>query len=349
MADGCHLARLSVPSHTRSEKEGEVKIVLPLLLTIALGEGTLSAQGVAPSTCDGQLKAGKAALDRGSHTEAEGFLAAALKTCVGPAAHASALANLGLAKMADGRTAEGAGLLVRSVVVLESDPATHDSDLALVWHALGTAWYYQKLYSRAAKAFGNAIRLFEKHPDGNPLPLFDSLSCLASVYIAQGSYVEAQAAIDRARSILDSARPPELLPRLKLLDKLGAAYDHQGRYDEALAVYLEISQQLDPATDPFGTFPAGIWNNLAREYMRRGDYAAGADALERAVSLLERGTPFSRSDVDLILTNYRICLRKMGTREQLRRFDARARAIMNAVPRQADGLLVDVTAFRSVK
>jgi tetratricopeptide (TPR) repeat protein len=288
-------------------------------------------------------------MDRGSYTEAEGFYAAAVKVCETPSSRSTALADLGLAKMAGGRTVEAAGLLRRSIAVLQNDSGGHDSALALLWHALGSAWYYQKLYSRAAEAFGNAIRLFEEHAEANPLPLFDGLSCLATVYMAQDRYVEAQATVDRARSILDSTGSSDLVRRLTLLDKFGAVYDHQHRYEDALAVYLEISRRYDPAIDPTGKFAVAIWNNLGTEYMRQRDYAAGADAFERAVSVLERGTPLSRSDVDLILTNYRTCLRKIGTRQQLRRFDARARVIIDTVPHQAEGLVVDVTSLRSVK
>ena len=131
-----------------------------------------------------------------------------------------------------------------------------------------------------------------------------------------------------------------------MLANIATLYHHQGRSD-ALGLFQQALSEMVNVSDPLGTLTLSLLNNIGIEYMTRHDYAAAGAILARAVALVEHGSPYGAEGVARVLTNYRICLKKTGSRKQLREFDIEARGILSALPHSpADGLVVDVTGLR---
>ena len=131
-----------------------------------------------------------------------------------------------------------------------------------------------------------------------------------------------------------------------MLANIATLYHHQGRSD-ALGLFQQALSEMVNVSDPLGALTLSLLNNIGIEYMTRHDYAAAGAMLSRGVGLLEHGSPYGAEGVAKVLSNYRICLQKTGSRQQLREFDRKARGIHSALPHSpTDGLVVDVTGLR---
>jgi hypothetical protein len=131
---------------------------------------------------------------------------------------------------------------------------------------------------------------------------------------------------------------------VNLLNNSGALYHAQELHPRAERMFQEAVNLLPSLQDPDGVLTVTLLNNLALEFMGRRDYSGGAGMLAQAVSRIEHGTALSRSDVAQILQHYRTCLEKASDRKSVRRFDARARLILAALPSQPqDNVFVDVS------
>jgi tetratricopeptide (TPR) repeat protein len=310
--------------------------------------------------CERQVLAGNAALRARNYSEAERLSLSALAVCQGQGSAddkvAQALANIAFAKTGLGLHGDAADFLRRSIAIFEKQPSEYQKDLIALHGALGRSFAYQHLYRRAEEAYGTALDLATRTASVDQLTMFDLLSSLGSVYSDQGRYKEAEAALGRARKALgsmDSADPlrrAALPQQVILLVNLGNLYHRQGLGAEALAAFREGVELVAEVENPAFGLVATLLNNLAAEYMERSDYSAAEALLARAVSELERGTPLAKQDVAQILNNYRTCLRKSGSRQQARDFDARAGRILNSLPRlPSDDFVIDVSRLKNEK
>jgi tetratricopeptide (TPR) repeat protein len=299
--------------------------------------------------CAGQLAGGKAAFESHEFARAEAIYSSAMERCekaLPRGDRVAGLANLAFARMGLGKQREAADVLRRALVLSAEPPLANTFDSIKLWQALGSSLYYQGIYSKAVEAFEKALQLLTRSEAANPVVRTALLANLGVVYTTQGRYREAGDILQQALDATERTRVDDPLGRIALLENIAALYHRQGRSD-ALALYQQALTEIGNVSDPDGALTIGLLNNMGNEYMVRHDYAAASAILARAVALVEQGSPFGAGGVATILDNYRICLKKAGSRQQLRAFDRKARAILSALPHSpADGLVVDVTGLR---
>lgn len=73
-------------------------------------------------------------------------------------------------------------------------------------------------------------------------------------------------------------------------------------------------------------------------------YPDAAVSFQRAVNLIEKGTPLRPGEVAEILREYAACLRKLGDKNQARNIEITAAALLSDHPEDPNrGMVVDVT------
>jgi tetratricopeptide (TPR) repeat protein len=299
--------------------------------------------------CAGQLADGNAAFEGHDFAHAEAIYSSAMERCekVLPAAdRVLALANLAFSLAGLGKRGEEADALRRAIALLPELPADNQPDRIILWQALGSALYYQGLYAKAEEAYEKALQLLSRSEAADPLARTDLLMNLGVVYTAQGHYREAGDILQQARDLIERTPSTDPMRRIGVLANIATLYHHQGRSD-ALGLFQQALSEIVNVSDPLGTLTLSLLNNIGIEYMTRHEYAAAGAILARAVALVEHGSPYGAAGVAKVLSNYRVCLQKIGSRQQLREFDRMAHTILSKLPHsRADGLVVDVTGLR---
>ncbi len=318
-------------AHSRAANVKTTVKILPAVVLFSTRVMAAEPRCEAPGW-EQQMLAGNAALSAGRYSEAERIYSAAGALCVGEPAGsrlALSLGQLGIARMSLGRHDGAAALLGRAVSILESLPDPPREELAEMLQALGSAFFYQHLYSNAEHAYQRSLELRIKvaSPDGQAI--ISLLSNLGAVYQIERRYSEARASLERALEWLDTNAHCYPVSRAALMTTLGNLYQAEKRYDDAERSYRAAGEFLARSHQADSPLSATILNDLAVERMHRERYAEAAALFAEAVATIERGAQLAREDVARLLDNYRLCLRKQGNRTEVKRLDSRAKSILS--------------------
>jgi tetratricopeptide (TPR) repeat protein len=179
--------------------------------------------------------------------------------------------------------------------------------------------------------------------------LAEILASQGGVYESEGRFAEAETVFERAQSILDQNPRADSMDAAMLQNNLGMLFRMMRRNEESQTAFRRGLACAEAATTPNPVMEIALLENLASLDLARKQYRDAAARFERAVRLLDRGTPLPPRAAAQILRDYAACLRKLGDRSQARSLDRRAAALLSS---QEDGngrLIVDVTELARAK
>ncbi len=269
--------------------------------------------------------------DRALYREAEGLFQHALtmREKVLGLDHPStstALNNLALLYLDQGRDAEAESLFQRSLAIKEKALDPDHPRTAATLDNLAQLYYAQGRDAEAESLFQRSLAIKEKvggpdHPETST-----TLNNLACLYHTQGRYAEAESLLLRALAI-DEQRDPDYPGTAATLDNLARLYHTQGRYAEAESLLLRALAIKEKALDPDHPDTAITLNNLALLYLDQGRDAEAESLFQRSLAIKEKVLDPDHPSIAITLQNYAIMLRAMKRESEAVRLEARAKAI----------------------
>jgi tetratricopeptide (TPR) repeat protein len=282
------------------------------------------------------MNAARAALDGGRYQEAERIYAAAIAECHGACAAGPelgrAIFQLGLAKMGEARYFEAADLFQRSIGALAEKPGVAAAEFANIWTAMGSAYYYERLYARSEKAYAAALEIRERRIPADRGAMAEILSNLGMVYVQQDRCDEARNTIEKARTLAESDAAISDVSRASLLNNSGTLHRSCGPTEGAEQEFQAALRVLRRSRDHAEMLTATVANNFALELMHRNDFDGAACLFERVLRVMEMPMPLPSTYAVRMLQNYAFCLRKQGKSKEARRVESRAEMIIAAMP-----------------
>src|SRR5215469_3568825 len=197
-----------------------------------------------------EVSAGKMAMDAGRYIDADriyaGLVASRKTSGISNLRLAFALAHLALARTAEGRHMEAAGIIHQSIAVLatdSTDSAAHPEIAAAIWQVIGTCFYYQRQYGEAERAYVKSLDLLQKSEGGDSRAIVDLLSNLGSIYQIEHRNREAEAALSRATALIQKMNPVPAYLKASLLNNIAVLDRSSGRHACA-RLALEMALRL---------------------------------------------------------------------------------------------------------
>ena len=187
-----------------------------------------------------------------------------------------------------GECAEATDLLLRSLRLFQTDPATPAEQIGLVWQSLGTAYRCRKLYSKAERAYQKAM---ESEGAGRKAEV---LASLAAVYGDMGRIDAALDALQNADQILRSDPHPDPGAMALLLDNRGVLegrLGHKGEAEDSLRRALDLAQKGRPHDVAFIAY---LENNIAEILSEQGKYGEAARHCSTGLAVSEGTLPPDR-------------------------------------------------------
>jgi DNA-binding NarL/FixJ family response regulator len=178
------------------------------------------------------------------------------------------------------RLREGIARLERTASLVQEPTAALSR--ALVRYGMNQAWVGDETASRSA-----ILRALEvARTVGDRQSEIESLVTLSAIAVNQGDVELAKTVDDGLRSIDDGDEPADVRMRLAEGRHHVAAAIHGQASDEARDALLEAAALAGETDQP--RTGAALWGNLAIAYIHRREFAAAADASERAIALARR-------------------------------------------------------------
>jgi len=324
-------------------------VIALCLLVPGIGRG---AQNSSQTESERLLHAASAAIGAGNYPEAEQLYTAAIRQ-IGKEGGTSArlplaLCGLGYVRRAAGQYGAAADLFLKAIQIMEAAPATEPEELGAVYELLGTAYYCQRLYSRAEKAYLKALDYQQHAIPASYSERVQLLASLGAVYTNQGRYDEAEALFQRAHDIADKYPPIDPLAMAILMNNRGSLYGSTARFREAEEVLRRGLTLLDQPAAPARGLAAHMLGNLALACAELKEYSEAAALFARAVDLIEQDTAMLEPDeISALFHGYGDCLRQLGRKHEAKQIESRAKTILSAQPREpATDLVVDASQFR---
>jgi CHAT domain-containing protein/Tfp pilus assembly protein PilF len=135
---------------------------------------------------------------------------------------------------------------------------------------------------------------------------------LATVYLLQGSYGEAEKLYKQALDTTTKAFGPRDPKVVLLVNNLGDVYKSQARYDEAEAQYKRALEMAETAGGPNSLQVALILNNLTKVYEDQSRFSEVETAGKRALAIREQALGPNHPEVAASLNNLAHVYERLG-------------------------------------
>ena len=220
-------------------------------------------------------------------------------------------------------------LLLAGVLCLAfSSPTTYAQDTTK-WeksNAAGMEAYQEGRYAETEKRWLAALEEAENFgPDDERLAT--SLNNLATVYLSQGKYAEAESLFQRWLTISEKALGPEHPEMARGLNNLAELYKTQGKYAQAEPLYQRSLAIWEKALGPEHPNVAASLNNLALLYNNQGQYAQAEPLYQRSLAIWEKALGPEHPNVATSLNNLAALYRAQGKYAQAEPLYQRSLAI----------------------
>ena len=170
---------------------------------------------------------------------------------------------------------------------LEDQPLTQARFMTII----GTVYQKLGLYEPAAALFEKALKIREKHLDGNDLELARSLCLIAENYYVRDRYPEAERLGRRALAIQEKVLGSNHLKLTPSLIILGKICWRLGQFQEGIDLTERALAIQEAFLDPDHVDLAETLSSLGVFYDEMGHMSRALPVLERAVRIWERAGP----------------------------------------------------------
>ena len=157
-------------------------------------------------------------------------------------------------------------------------------------------------YAEAEQHLTAALKQAEKFGEQDAR-LATNLNNLATLYINQGKYAEAEPLFGRALAVWEKALGPEHPQVATGLNNLGALYMSQGKYAEAEPLLRRALAIMEKALGPEHLNVALVLISLATLYVNQSKYAEAEPLFQRALPILEKALGLEHPQVATSLNN----------------------------------------------
>jgi tetratricopeptide (TPR) repeat protein len=245
---------------------------------------------------------------------------------------ARALAALGGIDVTEGRStsavanlSEAVGLSIASRGIDHPDTACYQTDLAMAYIQLHN-------YSRAEPLLKKARQVIESRPVHNNLCLGAVFAGLSSISRARDNTALAVEYAERATKVLEAS--PGRYPAAAFLARvnLGASWLAQGRTEDAERILSGAIAAQRPVAPRTCLLADGL-RTLAYLKVRQRSWGEAADLYREAVEIYDDRLGPDNPAILPILKEYAASLKRSpGSKDEVRRVEARVRAIGRALP-----------------
>jgi len=142
----------------------------------------------------------------------------------------------------------------------------------------------QGLYAEAEEMFQAALREADNFGPLDPR-LAASLNNLASLYLLQGKYSQAEPIFLRALEIQEKILSPNHPEIAAILNNLGELYNAQGKYDRAEELFQQALEIREKTLGPDRQEVSTSLKNLAQLYYTKGKYSTAEKLYQRSLSI----------------------------------------------------------------
>jgi tetratricopeptide (TPR) repeat protein len=182
-------------------------------------------------------------------------------------------------------------------------------------------------------------------PAGSLKNLFTLRECLAQILIEKKEYAEAETLLLDARNELSKQKDVDQARLCTALNNLGQLRYLQRRFDDALALYRESTMTLKAALGDEHPAVVPALNNLAMNYFQMGHRDDSDKTFQQAATLCGRALG-NHPTCGEVYENYAVALRKMGRKQEAKKWKAQSEQIMAAFRRSNGiGSTISVTAL----
>jgi len=190
-------------------------------------------------------------------------------------------------------------LLERSLALSEKMFSKEDRYAAQALNDLALLYQKQGNYSQAESLYQRSLAISEKLTNGNKFNLsiqagdtdaidkVNTLSNLATLYLAQGNYSQAEVLLKRTLTLHEDRAKPNSNDIAANLNSLGSLYSKQGQFSEAEPL-LKRALALVETQEQENVNSATVFNNLALLYQAQGKYNQAEPLLKRSLTIREK-------------------------------------------------------------
>ncbi len=160
----------------------------------------------------------------------------------------------------------------------------------VLWQTLfddGKASENRAHYSDAEKSYASALESADKLEQSDPRVL-QTIRALASMYVQQGKYTQAEAMFKRALSVGENSGAQNKKETARDLDNLATVYERQEKYFQAEPAYKRSLQIWEETTGVQSSQVADGLFKLAVVYDEMGKYGMAEPLLKRALSIYRK-------------------------------------------------------------
>jgi tetratricopeptide (TPR) repeat protein len=222
-------------------------------------------------------------------------------------------------------------LVVGSLLSLSTCVLNHDTLQDTLWDSYideGSKAYSEQDFPEAEKQYVAALKEAEKF-GAEDSRLITSLDSLASLYEAQGKWVEAEPLYQRTLAIQENLLGLDHPDVADNLNNLAIVYKAQGKYSEAESLYKRALAIREKANGPDHPDIADGLENLAMVYKTEGKYREAEALYTRELAIWENVLGPEHLKVATTLENYASLLRLMNRKDEADLLAARAKAILS--------------------
>ncbi|MBI3933097.1 MAG: tetratricopeptide repeat protein [Acidobacteria bacterium] len=159
--------------------------------------------------------------------------------------------------------------------------------------------------------------------------VLSSLEKLASLYVAQKSYAEAEPLYKRALAMAEKRFGPEHFLAASRMTSLATIYTLQQKYADAEPLYQRAwaIDEKELKISSVSSHLTGGLAGLAELYRTQGKYAEAEPLYERLLAVTVKGQGPEGPSVPSVLETYAVLLRQMGRDDEAKQMEVRAGAI----------------------
>ena len=344
----------------------QIKLLYSLATAIAtcwcalvISPDCLQAQKFQQDAWEKLMLDGRAAFDMRQYAAADRFFSSALfhrdSAGIRDVYLARVLYELAAVRGLTGRHGDAIRLITRAIDVLEALPEVDSAELAIASQGLGSAYLGVRAYPEAVQAYSRAIDLRVANGNAEPADVLPILIGLSSTYRAQHRNRDAEAALLRGKALIDNPPASGQPAQAWLLTSLGNFYLSERRFAEAMAPLLQAQSIVEDlvasakgAAIPVELVRPYISEGLALAFFGQNHYEEAETLFAKALALGDQGAGMPPADFARILRGYARCLRKLGSKDDAKSLDSRAKAILGAPPGPGD-FVVDASQLIRIK
>lgn len=343
-----------------------IKLLYPLATAIAtcwcaivISPNCLPAQKFKQDAWEKLMLDGRTAFDMRQYAAADRLFSSALfhreSAGIRDVYLARVLYELAAVRGLTGRHGDAIRLLARAIDLLEALPEVDSAELAIASQGLGSAYLGVRAYPKAVQAYSRAINLRVAKGDAEPADVVPILIGLSSTYRAQHRNRDAEGALLRAKALFDNPPASGRPAQPWLLASLGNFYLSERRFAEAMAPLLQAQSIVEDlvasakgAAIPVELVRPYISEGLALAFYGQNHYGEAETLFAKALALGDQGAGMPPADFARILRGYARCLRKLGSKDDAKSLDSRAKAILGAPPGPGD-FVIDASQLIRIK